>query len=128
MRVLAVLALIEGVMKQLRRAQEKGDAEAACEHVYVVREAKAGEEEEEGEEEGEEGGCRAAFEAAIAQRERALASLRTSLKRVDIHGEKAVAVLHTVGVRRDGSRFERDVPYDVVHTEKGWRVRIAAER
>src|SRR4051794_40883768 len=107
MRVLAVLALvlglagcghgddraqIEGVMTQLRRAQDKGDAEAACEHVYVVREAKAGDGEEEGEEaEADEGGCRAAFEAAVAQRRRALTSLRTSLERVDVHGEKAVA-------------------------------------
>ena len=29
--------------------------------------------------------------------------------------------------RRDGSMLSQDVPYDLVRTEDGWRVRIADE-
>ena len=116
---------ITHLMSQLREVQESGNAEEACEKVYVVRErGKASEEEEGGEEEGGEG-CRAAFEQVAAGRD--VKDLKTKLVRVDVEGEEGTAVLHTTATRQDGSELDRDVPYDVVKTEEGWRVRIAGE-
>jgi hypothetical protein len=139
--VLAVLALagcggddpeqqVTALMTELREAQESGDAERACEQVYVIRERDKGaerEEEEGGEAEGGEEGCREAFEQAVERRRAELKDLKTRLVRVDVEGDEATAVLHTTAVRRDGSQLERDVPYDVVRTSEGWRVRIAGE-
>jgi hypothetical protein len=113
---------ILGLMMHLREVQESGDAERACEEVYVVRERGRGE--AEGEAEGGEE-CREAFERAVEARRRDLRDLETELVRVDVEGDEGTAVLHTKLVRRDGSMLERDVPYDVVRTEEGWRVRIA---
>jgi hypothetical protein len=116
---------ISDLMGTLRQVQDSGDAEKACEEVYVVRERdKAEEEEEEGEGEGREG-CEQAFEAAVRSRD--VRDLRTKLVRVDVEGDEATAVLHTTATRPDGSTLDRDVPYDVVKTEEGWRVRIAGE-
>ena len=117
---------ISDLMAQLREVQESGDAERACEKVYVVRERGRAEEEEEGEEEGG-GECREAFERAVEARRRGIRDLETELVRVDVESDEGTAVLHTRIVRRDGSTLERDVPYDVVRTEEGWRVRIAGE-
>lgn len=112
---------ITDLMSSLRQVQDSGDAEKACEDVYVVRERDKGEEEEEGEDEG----CEQAFEAAASSRD--VRDLRTKLVRVDVEGDEATAVLHTTATRPDGSTLDRDVPYDVVKTEEGWRVRIAGE-
>src|SRR5829696_1178966 len=140
---LAVLALAAGcggddpekqvteLMSELRHVQESGDAEKACEEVYVVQEPGRGPEtEKEGEEEEHEGGgerarCEPAFERALEQRKAAVKRLDTELVRVDVEGDEGTAVLHTSATRTDGSTFERDVPYAVVHTEEGWRVRIS---
>jgi hypothetical protein len=114
---------ISHLMGELRAVQDSGDAEKACEEVYVVRErGRAEGEEEEGE---EDEGCKQAFEQAAEARD--VGNLRTRLVRVDVAGEEATAVLHTTATRPDGSKLDRDVPYDVVKTEKGWRVRIAGE-
>lgn len=121
---------ITKLMGDLRATQESGDAERACEEVYVVRERGREPETEEGEgEEGERegGGCEAAFERSIEQRKAAVRRLTTKLVRVKVDGEEATAVLHWRATRADGSRFERDVPYAVVHTEHGWRVAISPE-
>jgi hypothetical protein len=116
---------ISHLMTELRKVQDSGNAEKACEKVYVVRErGKAEKEEEGGDEEGGEG-CRQAFEQAVRGRE--VKDLRTKLVRVDVEGDEATAVLHTTATRPDGSTLDRDVPYDVVKTEEGWRVRIAGE-
>jgi hypothetical protein len=115
---------IRQLMTQLRQVQESGDAERACEQVYVVRER--GREEEQGEEEGGPE-CREAFERAVEACRRDVRDLETELVRVNLEGDEGTAVLHTRLVRRDGSTLERDVPYDVVKTEEGWRVRIAGE-
>ena len=112
---------ISHLMGELRAVQDSGDAEKACEEVYVVRE-RDGVEEEGGE---EDEGCRSAFEHAAAARD--VTNLHTRLVRVDVAGEKGTAVLHTSATRPDGSELDRDVPYEVVKTEKGWRVRIAGE-
>jgi sarcosine oxidase gamma subunit len=112
---------ISHLMGELRAVQDSGDAEKACEEVYVVRERDRVE--EEGGEEDE--GCRQAFEQAAAGRD--VTNLSTRLVRVDVAGEEGTAVLHTSATRPDGSALDRDVPYDVVKTEKGWRVRIAGE-
>ena len=110
---------ISRLMTELRQVQDSGNAEKACEKVYVVRERGKPEEEEGGE------GCRRAFEQAVRGRD--VKDLRTKLVRVDVEGEQATAVLHTTATRPDGSTLDRDVPYDVVKTEEGWRVRIAGE-
>jgi len=140
---LAVLALAAGcggddpekqvteLMSELRQVQESGDAEKACEEVYVVQERGREPETEESEEEGEGGGERAgyepAFERVLEQRRAAVKGLETKLVRLDVEGDEGTAVLHTSATRTDGSTFERDVPYAVVHTEEGWRVRISPE-
>lgn len=116
---------ITKLMGELRATQESGDAKRACEEVYVVREH--GREPEEEGEDGERAGCEPAFERSIEQRKAAVARLKTKLVRVDVKGEDATAVLHWSATRADGSRFERDVPYAVVHTEEGWRVAISPE-
>ena len=117
-------------MGELRQAQESGDAERACNEVYVVQERGREPETEEGEEEGrggESGGCEPAFERAVEQRRATVKRLETELLRVEVDGEEGTAVLRTSATRTDGSSFERDVPYAVVHTEEGWRVRISPE-
>ena len=140
---LAVLALAAGcggddpeqqvtqLMTELRQVQESGDAKKACEEVYVVqehgREPETEEAEKEGEGGGERAGCEPAFERSLEQRRAAVERLETKLVRVDVEGEEGTAVLHTTATRTDGSSFERDVPYAVVHTEEGWRVRISPE-
>src|SRR5829696_8407788 len=135
---LAVLALAAGcggddpekqvteLMSELRQVQESGDAEKACEEVYVVQERGREPETEESEEEGE-GGGEPAFERVLEQRRAAVKGLETKLVRLDVEGDEGTAVLHTSATRTDGSTFERDVPYAVVHTKEGWRVRISPE-
>lgn len=119
---------ITKLMGELRATQDSGDAERACEEVYVVRERGRGPESGEGEgEEGEGGGCEAAFERSVEQRKAAVRRLKTTLVRVKVDGEEATAVLHWRATRADGSSFERDVPYAVVHTDHGWRVAISPE-
>ena len=121
---------ITALMGELRATQESGDAEKACEQVYVVREPghQAEPEEEGGEEaEGERAACEPAFERSIEQRKAAVKRLSTKLVRVDVDGDEATAVLHWSATRADGSSFERDVPYPVVRTEEGWRVVISPE-
>ena len=71
--------------------------------------------------------CKPAFERSIEQRRAAVKRLDTKLVRVDVKGDEGTAVLHTSATRTDGSTFERDVPYAVVHTKEGWRVRISPE-
>ena len=123
---------VASLMADLREVQESGNAEKACEEVYVVQEpGREPESEEEGEDELEGGGerarCEPAFERALEQRKAAVKRLDTELVRVDVEGDEGTAVLHTSATRTDGSTFERDVPYAVVHTEEGWRVRISPE-
>jgi hypothetical protein len=118
------------LMTDLRQVQESGDAERACKEVYVVREPGRpveSEGEEGGEAEGERAACEPAFEQAVRQRRAGLKRLDTDLTRVTVRGDEGLAVLHTAATRADGSTFERDVPYDVVHTEDGWRVAISPE-
>ena len=120
---------ITELMTQLRQVQDSGDAERAGEKVYVVRERGRAEEQsqEDGEEEERSGQCREAFERSFEARRREIRELRTRLVRVHVEGDEGTAVLHTTAVRRDGSTLDRDVPYDLVKTEEGWRVRIAGE-
>jgi len=124
---------VASLMSELRDVQDSGDAEKACEEVYVVQEpGHEPETEKEGEEEEHEGGgerarCEPAFERALEQRKATIKRLDTKLVRVDVEGDEGTAVLHTSATRTDGSSFERDVPYAVVHTKEGWRVRISPE-
>jgi len=115
-------AQITKLIGELREAQDAGDAARACTEVYVVREK--GRAEQEGEQEGDEG-CRQAFEQAAAARD--VRGLRTKVLRVDVAGDEGTALVRTTATRPDGSELDRDVPYDVVRTEEGWRVRISGE-
>jgi hypothetical protein len=121
---------VSKLISTMRQAQQSGDAEKACKDVYVVQERTkpAGEEKaKDGGEEADGGECEVSFRAAVAQREASLESLSSKLLDVRLDGEKGTAVVHTTGVRKDGSSFARDDDYDVVRTEEGWRVRIAGE-
>src|SRR4051794_40692976 len=81
---------ITEVMGTLRATQDSGDAEKACEEVYVVQE-RGREPEAEGEEEGEgeRARCEPAFERSVEQRKAAVERLKTKLVRVDVDGEQA---------------------------------------
>jgi hypothetical protein len=125
---------ITKLMSTLRATQDSGDAGKACEEVYVVQERGRepegegdGDGEAEGEGEGERARCEPAFERSVEQRKAAVKRLKTRLVRVDVDGEEATAVLHWSATRTDGTTFERDVPYALVHTDAGWRVRISPE-
>jgi hypothetical protein len=133
-------AQVSDLIGDMRKTQASGDAKHACEKVFVVqdphqaaggseqgREEKAKEAGGGAEKEAGGPGCEASFEAAVAQRRRQLSSVSTRLVRVDLAGEQGKAVLHTTATRVDGSKIDRDDAYDVVHTEEGWRVRIAGE-
>jgi hypothetical protein len=128
---------VSDLISQMSRVQSAGDAEEACGKVYVVQERNKPAAEKESESESENGGeaakeaggpgCQESFEAAVERRRATLDDLRQQLVRVELQGKKGVAVVHTVAVRKDGSQLARDDSYDVVHTEEGWRVRIAGE-
>lgn len=128
---------IATLLGQLRSAQESGDAELACSEIYVVQEpvrpdaerAAEGEAEVEGGEGGEAGlgECEAAFRAADAARRREVTELSTEVGTIQVDGDAATAIVHTELRRADGSALDQDVPYDLVRTSEGWRVRIAEE-
>jgi hypothetical protein len=126
---------VSDLISQMSKVQSAGDAEEACGKVYVVQERNKPAAEKESESENGGGaakeaggpGCQASFEAAVERRRATLDDLRQKLVRVELQGKKGVAVVHTVAVRKDGSQLARDDSYDVVHTEEGWRVRIAGE-
>jgi hypothetical protein len=106
---------------------EGGESEAESEES----EAESEESESEGGEEGEEGEspaeCEEAFEAAYERRQEEVKDLTTSIGAIEVDGERATAIVHTELERADGSMLTQDVPYDLVRTPDGWRVRIADE-
>jgi hypothetical protein len=139
---------IHAVLTKLFDAQDSGDAETACDEVYVVMEpweAEAefgGEGEAEGEEpagegeeveaEGEEGEtqpgeCEEVFEQARETTAAETSDLSTEIGEIEVDGDRATAVVHTELTRADGSELSQDAPYDLVHTAEGWRVRISEE-
>ena len=150
---------ITAVLQKLRDVQDSGDADAACNDVYVIQEAprpgggesegEAGETEgepeeggegeasaegtadaegeSEGDEEGEGGDCETAFRNAVANRQQEVSDLKTDVGKIEVDGDSATAIVHTELTRSDGSVLDQDVPYDLVRTPDGWRVRIADE-
>jgi hypothetical protein len=131
---------ITAVLEKLRDVQDSGDADAACNDVYVIQEAprpgggegEAAAEGESGvegesEESGEDGDCETAFLDAVAHREQEVSDLKTDIGTIEVNGDTATAVVHTQLKRSDGSILNQDVPYDLVRTPEGWRVRIADE-
>jgi hypothetical protein len=137
---------ITAVVNQLFAAQSSGDAAEACNDVYVIQEGERragetegaapetegeGETEGEAEAEGEEGEgpeeCEAAFEQADERRRAEVKDLTTDISSIDVEGDRATAIVHTELQRLDGSHLSQDVPYDLVLTPDGWRVRIADE-
>ncbi len=140
------------MLTELRQVQESGDAEVACSDVYVVQEpdrpgggpeGAEGEGAEEGAsaeaeaegaasseaatDEAESGGCQAAFLDAVAQARQEVSDLQTSIGTIEVEDDRATATVHTELKRQDGSELVQDVPYDLVRTPDGWRVRIAGE-
>jgi hypothetical protein len=127
---------ITAVVNELFAVQQTGDAAKACSDVYVIAEPDrpAGEAEGEGGEgeEGESGGegsdaCEAAFEAADERRQNEVSDLTTDISSINVDGDSATAIVHTELQRVDGSHLSQDVPYDLVKTPDGWRIRIAEE-
>ncbi len=138
---------ITAVLGQLRRAQDSGDAEAACRDVYVIQEpgrpgepSGGGEGDGRGEAaleagaktgaEGESkspGACEAAFSEAVARQRREVSDLTTEVRSIELDGDRATAIVHTELRRSDGSALSQEVPYDLVRTPDGWRVRISEE-
>ena len=144
-------AAITTVLTELRQVQSSGDAEAACSDVYVVQEADRPGGEPEGTVDGEgeagsaggegnaeggkgdaesesgPGGCEASFRDAVDRAREEVSDLQTSIGSIDVEGDRATAIVHTELQRQDGSELSQDVPYDLVRTPDGWRVRIANE-
>lgn len=137
---------ITAVFDQLRQVQDSGDAEAACREVYVIKEPGraeppgGGEADTEGQaapradgEAGAAGGpesrgaCEAAFRKAVARKRREVSDLTTEVRSIELEGDRATAIVHTELRRADGSPLSQDVPYDLVRTADGWRVRISEE-
>ena len=127
---------IGAVLGQLRSAQDSGNAELACREVYVIGEperpgsAEGAQAEEEAGGEGEGATlaeCEAAFRVADERRRQEVSDLTTEIGTIEVDGDEATAIVHTELRRADGSSLSQDVPYDLVHTTEGWRVRIAEE-
>jgi hypothetical protein len=131
---------ITAVVNQLFAAQESGDAEKACNDVYVIAEPDrpAGESESEGGADAEEGdaqepesespgACETAFEAADERRQNEVSDLTTDISSISVDGDTATAIVHTELQRSDGTHLSQEVPYDLLKTPDGWRIRIAEE-
>ena len=68
-----------------------------------------------------------AFEAADERRRAEVENLTTEVGSIEVDGDRATATVRTHLERVDGSSLSQDVPYDLVRTPDGWRVRIADE-
>ena len=122
---------ITAVVDELFAAQDSGDAAKACDEVYVIQEPGRSGEEAEGEEEAGEAeaadSCEAAFEAANERRQAEVKDLSSDISSVEVDGDEATAIVHTELERADGSHLSQEVPYDLVRTADGWRIRISEE-
>jgi hypothetical protein len=134
-------AAITTTLEKLFAAQEQGDAQTACEDLYVIQEPpRPGGEAEGAPTDGEAsssteadageagaGECETAFERAEALRRSEVHDLSTEVGAVEVDGDRATATVQTELTRSDGSALSQDVPYDLVRTPDGWRIRIADE-
>ena len=119
---------ITAVVNQLFAAQQSGDAAKACNDVYVIAETgKPVDEGEEADGEGSADACETTFEAANERRQAEVKDLTTAISSIKVDGETATAIVHTELQRADGSHLSQDVPYDLLKTRDGWRIRIAEE-
>lgn len=110
---------VKTVFQRLDAAQARGDAETACEKVFLVAaEEEAGESPE---------ACRAAFAAAAATRRAQVRELRTSVRTVKVEGDEARATLRSEVTRADGSRFTNEYQRELVRRDGRWRIRISPE-
>ena len=138
------------MLENLHQAQLSGDAELACREVYVIQEPEA-----EGESEGgpdtnaeerapegaepesesgetEDGGeeasdCERSFAVVTDRLNAEVTNLSTEVGEIEIDGESATATVHTTLTRADGTELVRDVPYTLLSTPDGWRIRISDE-
>jgi hypothetical protein len=125
---------ITAVVNELFAAQDSGDADKACQDIYVIQEPgkPAGEADSEVEGDTEAHGdspdaCEAAFESANERRQAEVKDLTNNISSVQVEGDAATAIVHTELERVDGSHLSQDVPYDLVRTPDGWRIRISEE-
>ncbi len=116
-----------GELAGLEGAEPVESEEAEAEEAAGESEEAAEAESEEGEEGESPGECEEAFEAAYERRLEEIKDLTTSVGAIEVDGDRATAIVHTELQRQDGSALSQDVPYDLVRTPDGWRVRIADE-
>lgn len=138
------------MLENLHQAQLSGDAELACREVYVIQEPEAeGESEgggdanaeerapggaesesesgetEDGDEEASD--CERSFAVVTDRLNAEVTNLSTEVGEIEIDGESATATVHTTLTRADGTELVRDVPYTLLSTPDGWRIRISDE-
>lgn len=126
-------AAVRAVFERLDGIQQRGDAEAACEQVFLV--AEAGREESEAEREREGRGeagespeaCRTAFATAASTRRAQVRDLRTTVQSVRVEGDEAAATLRSRVTRADGTTFTNVYTRDLVRHDGSWRIRISPE-
>lgn len=119
---------ITAVVNELFAAQQSGDADKACNEVYVIAEpGKPAESEEADAGEGSADACEATFEAASERSQAEVKDLTNDISSINVDGDTATAIVHTELQRVDGSHLSQDVPYDLLKTPDGWRIRIAEE-
>jgi ketosteroid isomerase-like protein len=123
---------ITAVVNELFAAQDSGDAAKACDDIYVIQEPGKPASESEADGEAEADGdspdaCESAFESANERRQAEVKNLTNDISSVEVDGDTATATVHTELERQDGSHLSQDVPYDLVRTSDGWRIRISEE-
>jgi ketosteroid isomerase-like protein len=116
---------VRAVLGDVADARKHGDAERACERDYAVVEEKPGAPDPPAAEAREE--CVQALTGVLAASKRELKAYHEDVRGVDVEGDEAHAHVHATGTRADGSAFARDITYELVRREGGWRVAISGE-
>jgi hypothetical protein len=118
---------VRAVLGDLAGARADGNAERACERDYVVVEDRPGAIQPDPKESREE--CVRALTGVLQRTRRSVRDYSETVNGIDIDrdGKEAEAEVHATGTRADGSRFARDIKYELVRRDGGWRVAIEEE-
>ncbi len=120
---------VRSAITALAQAREHGDAEAACGRLVAVAdegERPAGGEQGDAGEQSRAGECERAF-ARVSAAQDGLRSYRQDVRGVTVEGDEAIARVHVVAVRDDGSRLVRTVTYRLARRDGSWRVLLSRE-